>query len=174
MSKLRVKEIAHSNGTQAMTVDANGYIHTPARPAFMVRNTSSDAMTDTGWRTVNLAGTKYTDVGNNVHADGYFICPVDGIYHFDCRMRVDGIGSSYVIMCLSDLITGSSPATGASTQLYGSTYHIDGSPPSNYITMMCSITIELDANTNVMPWLYSADTSITVNTVSSFSGFLVG
>ena len=174
MSKLRVKEIAHSNNTQAISIDSSGRVTTPARPAFMIRNTSNQAMTDSGWRTVNLNGTKYTDVGNNVHTNGYFTCPVDGIYHFDCRMRVDGIGSSYVIMCLSDLTTGSSPATGASTQLYGSTYHIDGTPPSNYITMMTSITIELDANTNVMPWLYSADTSITISTVSSFSGFLVG
>lgn len=158
----------------AMSIDATGRILTPARPAFHIRANPAIAMTASGWRTVNLNGTKYTDIGNNVHADGYFVCPVDGMYQFNCRMRVDGVGGGYLIMALSDLITGTSPASGATTGLYVSTYHIDGSPPSNYQTVQTSVAIHLDANTKVQPWLYSTDTSITVNTTSTFSGFLVG
>jgi hypothetical protein len=81
MSKLRVKEIAHSNGTQALTVDANGFVATPVRSAFLVGLTSS--ITHTNSTVVNWSTT--TGDGFDLNGDidftnNKFTAPVSGIY----------------------------------------------------------------------------------------------
>lgn len=76
MSKLRVKEIAHSNGTQAMTVDANGYIHTPQRPIWKAKMASATSANNT-----IVYDTEDIDTANAFSTStGKYTIPVDGKY----------------------------------------------------------------------------------------------
>ena len=76
MSKLRVKEIAHSNGTQAMTVDANGYIHTPQRPIWKAKMASTTSANNTV-----IYDTEEIDTASGYSTStGKYTIPVDGIY----------------------------------------------------------------------------------------------
>ena len=88
-------------------------------------------------------------------------------------MRFDSVGSGYIVICLASDISGTSTPT-SHTELYYNSYVMNGSPNSTYDSLATSLTIQLSANTNVMPWHISSDTSYTVSTASSFSGFLVG
>ena len=76
MSKLRVKEIAHSNGTQALTVDANGYIHTPQRPVWKATMSAATSANNT-----IVYDTEVIDTASAYStSNGKYTIPVDGIY----------------------------------------------------------------------------------------------
>jgi hypothetical protein len=169
-SIIGVQELQHTNGTSAATIDSSGRILTPARPSFLCRPTTTLSQTTSGWRTVDFATVDH-DIGSNLHADGYFVAPVDGVYHFNFGARLDDIGSGFAIVALAPNNTGTSPSSSA---LYNSSYHIIGTPSSNYHSLNASTTIQLSANDKVVTWVYSADTSWDVHAQSSFSGFLVG
>ena len=170
-SILKVSEIQDpTNSNTALSIDTSGRILTPARPSFLCRPTSTLSQTTSGWRTLDFATVDH-DIGSNLHADGYFVAPVDGVYHFDFGTRLDGINSGFTIIALAHNNTGTSPSDSA---LYRSTYHIIGSPSSNYHSLNTSTTIQLSANDTVVTWVYSTDTSWSVHAQSSFSGFLVG
>ena len=169
-SELGVQTIQHTNGTDAMTIDSSGRVNTPARPAFSCRPTSAIARTSTGWNTLDFDTVDF-DIGSNLHADGYFVCPVDGIYHFDYRVRFDSIGSGFLIIALASATSGVPSSTDS---VYNNSYVIDGDPPTDYQSMMTSTTLKLEAGDNVSPYYYTTDTSYTIQATSSFSGFLVG
>ena len=80
MSKLRVKEIAHSNGTQAMTVDSSGRIATPARPAFVAYRTSAQSLTAGNDRQILQFDQTTRNVGNHFGTSTYyFTVPITGL-----------------------------------------------------------------------------------------------
>lgn len=87
-------------------------------------------------------------------------------------MRLDLVGTSYIIIALSSTLSGNAPD--ASESLYLNTYVINGSPSGSYHTLTSSALVQLTAGTNVMPWHYSADTSYSIKVASHYSGFLVG
>lgn len=170
-SILKVTEIQDpTNSNKALEIDTSGRILTPARPAFSCRPTSAIARTTTGWQTVDFDTVDF-DIGSNLHADGYYVCPVEGIYQFNFRIRFDSIGTGFLIMALAPELSGTPSSSGP---LYLSTYVIDGTPPSNYQSLMTSTTFKFDAGDTVVPRYYTSDTSYTISTASSFSGFLVG
>ena len=170
-SILKVTEIQDpTNSNKALEIDSTGRILTPARPAFSCRPSSGIARTSTGWQTVDFDTVDF-DIGSNLHADGYYVCPVDGIYHFDYSARFDSIGSGFLIIALASETSGTPSSSGA---LFLSTYVIDGDPPTDYQSMTTSTTIKLEAGDNVTPYYYTSDTSYTIQSHSSFSGFLVG
>ena len=169
-SILKVDNIQTSGGTDALTIDSSGRVLQPKKPSFLCRPSAALSQSTAGWRTLDFDTVDH-DIGSNLHADGYFVAPVDGVYHFDYNARLDGVGSGFVIIALGDDNTGTAPST--SSALYNSTYFIIGSPNSSYDSLITATTIELSANDKVVPWVYSADTSWSVATSSSFSGFLV-
>ena len=173
-TSLNVPTIKDSSGTNtAMTIDSSGRILTPARPAFSCRpNGAMNFISQAGWKTTVFQTVDF-DIGSNLNAGGYFVCPVTGIYQFNLHMRFDSVGTSYVIICLASELSGTSTPT-SNANLYFNSYVINGSPNSTYDSLSTSLTISMTAGDNVMPWHYSADTSYTVATASSFSGFLVG
>jgi len=173
-TSLNVPTIKDSSGTNtAMTIDSSGRILTPARPAFSCRpNGAMNFITQAGWKTTVFQTVDF-DIGSNLNAGGYFVCPVTGIYQFNLHMRFDSVGTSYVIICLASELSGTSTPT-SNANLYFNSYVINGSPNSSYDSLSTSLTISMTAGDNVMPWHYSADTFYTVATASSFSGFLVG
>ncbi len=171
-SELGVQTIQHTNGTDAMTIDSSGRILTPARPAFSCRPNGSISISASGWKTVDFDTVDF-DIGSNLNAAGYFVCPVTGVYQFNYHMRLDSIGSGITIICLASETSGTATPT-TNANLYYNTYVINGSPNSTYDSLATSVTIQLSAGTNVAPWHYSADSSYTISPASNFSGFLVG
>lgn len=172
-SILKVSEVQDpTNSNSALTVDSTGRILTPARPAFSCRPNGAISYSASGWKTTVFTTVDF-DIGSNLNAGGYFVCPVTGIYQFNLHMRFDSVGTSYVIICLASELSGTSTPT-SNANLYFNSYVINGSPNSTYDSLSTSLTISMTAGDNVMPWHYSADTSYTVATASSFSGFLVG
>ena len=171
MSKIYVDEIRHSGGAEsALTIDSSGRVLQPNKPSFLCRPSGSMSQVTAGWRTLDFATVDH-DIGSNLHADGYFVAPVDGVYHFDYNARLDSVASGFVIIALAHNNTSTAPLGSA---LYSSTYFIIGSPNSSYDSLTTATTIELNANDKVVPWAYSADTTWSISTSSSFSGFLIG
>ena len=171
-SELGVQTIQHTNGTDAMTIDSTGRILTPARPAFSCRPNGDISYSASGWKATDFDTVDF-DIGSNLNAGGYFVCPVTGIYQFNLHMRFDSVGTGYIIICLASELSGTATPT-TNANLYFNSYVINGSPNSTYDSLSTSLTISMTAGDNVMPWHYSADTFYTVSTASSFSGFLVG
>ena len=170
-SELGVQTIQHTNGTDAMTIDSTGRILTPARPAFSCRPDADISYSASGWKTIDFNTVDF-DIGSNLHSDGYFVCPVSGLYQLNYHVRLDLVGTSYIIIALSSTLSGNAPD--ASESLYLNTYVINGSPSGSYHTLTSSALVQLTAGTNVVPWHYSADTSYTIKLASHYSGFLVG
>mgnify|MGYP005699406847 FL=1 len=172
-SILNVDKIRRAAGsTDALIIDSGDRITTPTRPAFSCRPNGAISVSASGWKTTVFSTVDF-DIGSNLNAGGYFVCPVTGIYQFNLHMRFDGVGSGYVVICLGSEISGTSTPT-SHTELYYNSYVMAGSVNSTYDSVVTSLTIQLDANTNVMPWHISSDTSYTVSVASNFSGFLVG
>ena len=174
-TELDLATIKDGSGTNtAMTIDSTGRILTPARPAFSCRPNGSINVAEnpSGWKTT-VFGIVDFDIGNNLNAGGYFVCPVTGIYQFNLHMRLDSVGSGITIICLGSEISGTSTPT-TNANLYYNSYVINGAPNSTYDSLATSVTISMTAGDTVMPWHYSSDTSYTVQVASSFSGFLVG
>ena len=81
MSKLRVKEIAHSNGTGAITVDSGGGIRPLNTPIFWVWRSTNYTLTSGH---TNMIYDK-VDIDNRSAYDtstGIYTVPVAGIYEF--------------------------------------------------------------------------------------------
>jgi len=173
-SILNVDKIRSNAGTtDGLTIDTNGYVKTPARPAFNAVRSSDLNITATGWQMINIDSVEL-DVGSNYNSSGYYVIPVDGVYQFNLHARFANVGAGFVAMALSDRTSGSSPTTNQTTTLFGNSYVINGSPDATYESLSTSIVKELTANTNVQPWVYSADSNYYISTVTHFSGFLVG
>ena len=172
-SSVNLSTIKDSTGnTTAMTIDSSGRILTPARPAFSCRpNGAMNFINQPYWKTTVFQTVDF-DIGSNLNAGGYFVCPVTGIYQFNYHVRLDLVGTSYIIIALSSTLSGNAPD--ASESLYLNTYVINGSPSGSYHTLTSSALVQLTAGTNVMPWHYSADTSYSIKVASHYSGFLVG
>ena len=85
-SKLGVENIAHTNGTNAMTIDSTGRILTPARPAFRVEKRASNQSLSDSTNTKITFEHETFDIGGNYGSDK-FTAPIAGIYHFNACLR---------------------------------------------------------------------------------------
>lgn len=172
MSTLYVDNIYSKTGTsQALTIDSSGRVTTPARPAFMVRwSTSQTGLSATGYNRLNFDDEVF-DIGGNV-SSGVFTTPVAGVYHFDLSQRFDSVGSGFLILSLSNHAS----TLESSSDLFNTSYRIMGSPASDFQSIETSVTIELPASYVVAPWYYNQiDTSYNLSTTGAhFSGYLVG
>lgn len=86
-SILKYNKAQHTNGTDALTIDSAGRILTPNRPAFGV-STSTSLSINTNWSKMTWStvdwnvGSHWSTTNNN------WTVPIDGIYHFNCCVRV--------------------------------------------------------------------------------------
>ena len=172
MSTLYVDNIYSKTGTsQALEIDSSGRVTTPARPAFCVRWSSSQTgLSATGYNRLNFDNEVF-DIGGNV-SSGVFTTPVSGVYHFNLSQRIDSVGTGFLIIVLSNHASTLETAS----DLFNSSYRIEGAPAPNFKSMQTSITIKLPASYVVAPWYYmQSDTSYTLSTTGAqFSGYLVG
>ena len=80
-STLKVQNIAHTGGTNAITVDSGGRVKLPANPMFAAYRVSSYSIT--GSYTEVPFDAEDIDIGGNYNvSNGRFTAPVDGIYEF--------------------------------------------------------------------------------------------
>ena len=88
-----------------------------------------------------------------------------GVYHISANLRVDGVGSGYLLMFLLNNLGTS-----------GDAYLIDGNPAGNYEGFAMSHTMHLTAGDEISIRIFnSSDTSWSIVGGSSFlSGHLVG
>lgn len=172
-SVLKVNEIQHTGGTSALTVDSNGTIQMPQKPAWRISLASAQSGTTAGGAPEVVLWDKTSNENCFIQGDltynsstGLLEVGVGGIYQINSNIRVDSVGTGYLVMRI--LINGIS--TGSSE-----TYSIEGAPSADYQTMTATDTFKLSASDNIRISVYSStDTSWSVSSSSTFSGFLVG
>lgn len=170
-STLKVNEIQNLSGTSAMTIDSSGTILMPQKPAWRLGLTAPQSETTTGGvgQLVNWTNTSTDNCfiqGDLSYSSGVLTCNVAGVYQINANIRVDDIGSGYLIVriLINDNSTNNTE-----------TYSIVGTPSSNYQTIVAVDTYKLNAGDNIRTRVAaSADTSWNIAEQSTFSGFLVG
>lgn len=149
MSKLHVNEInakdsdltIKTSNVTAMTIDSNGYVTTPNRPAFYVHTPGGSAGgggdgTANGYLAFSV--TKH-NVGN--HFDGTnFTCPVAGLYSFTWHILSTGVNPpNWHYGFISHAPSGGSSSAYAYSQvyLYNETNVQTGTHHGATVTILC-------------------------------------
>ena len=172
-SELHVDAIKHSGGTSAMTIDSNGRVLQPSVPAFRVglaaaqSITSSSANIDIEWdEGTSSDNDNCFSQGGFSWSSGIVTVPISGVYQFDTSVRLDNVGSGYVVL---KMVRNND---GASNKEY---FSIDGDLATNYGTLVLGGVFKLTASDTVRVTIYSdTDSSYNVNSSSIFSGHFVG
>ena len=98
-STLKVQNIAHTGGTNALTIDSTGRILTPARPAFSVKRNGNQGITNNTAEKIQW-NQKTFDIGSNFDhtTNYYFTVPITGIYQLQYNLRLENLDTagSYV------------------------------------------------------------------------------
>ena len=171
-SILKVDSIQNAAGTAAMTIDSNGTILMPQKPAWRLgldvaqsetTNGSHDILFDktTGENCFIQGDLTYTA------ATGILEVGVAGVYQVNSVVRVDDVGTGFLILRIKI----NNDESGASE-----TYSMEGAPASNYQGLTASDTFKLAAGDNIRINIFAqTDTSWSIARWSAhFSGFLVG
>ena len=80
-SIIKVDQIQNAAGVGGLTIDSNGVVATPARPAFSVYRDSSTLEALTG--TIVFNGTRSNVGGHYSTSTGKFTAPIAGLYQFN-------------------------------------------------------------------------------------------
>ena len=172
-STLKVNEIQHTGGTTAMTVDSSGRILQPAKPAFRIARSGNSAQTTAGGIGVICPFDVISDTSQNCFNQGGFTfsggvvtVPVDGVYQLNANLRVDGIGSGYLVGRIT---------INASTTNQAETYAITGDPAADYQSFNMSECFKLETGDTIEFRIATQnDTSWTFAGASTASGYLIG
>jgi len=171
VNTLDVATIRASNGTTAATIDSSGRVFQPTKPAFRVtlggNQSVSGALTE---HVVSFAETAASQncfiQGGITLSSGVITVPVDGVYTFNMVLRVDGIGSGYLLGQLRRNSDGAGQK---------SLYVLAGTPMPNQQFLTGSTTFKLDAGDTIDVTVFANnDSSFTVIAYSEISGHLVG
>jgi len=174
-SILKVSEIQDpTNGNTALSIDSNGVIVRSVVPAWRATAIHDDRTSGT---TAPVTWSTATDTNDNRRyrlggvtlggssPDNHeFTVPVTGLYQLNVNMRLDEIGTGYVIVYLR-----------VNDSTVSDAYSIEGQPSSSYQTMTICEVYYMEANDQVSVWVgTSADSSFEIDANSTFSGVLVG
>ena len=173
-SILKVDTIQNTGGTTGLTIDSDGVVTRPVIPAWRVGLTASQSITTAGgsgtdviWNDTSSADFNFLNGGCTL-SSGVITVPVAGIYQCNAVVRFDSVAaSSYIIM---RILKNNSQT--AQQELYV----IDGNSHStDYNSINGSDVLECAAGDTLrVSGMASADSNWSVNTVSKFSGFLIG
>jgi len=172
-STLKVQNIAHTGGTNAIAIDSSGRVTRPVLPAWRVGRTANATISSGHGTTTVIDFNETSNTTRNLFiqggctiSSGVVTVPVAGIYHVETSLRLDDIGSGYVVVRIM---------RNSDTDSQRGTYMIEGAPASNYFTIQDSTIFKLDASDTLkVDYYVSADTSFQINVRSYFSGYLVG
>ena len=157
--------------TSASTIDSSKVLPSgqTAWPAFRLSLTpdqdesATNVEVDVVWNQ-SSGENRYIQGGMSL-SSGVITVPVDGIYLFSVGLRINNIGSGYVI----GHIAKNNDYTGQSEL-----YIIDGNPPSDYVNLTGSTHFKMTAGDNVRASVFvQTDTSWKVDDNSVFSGSLI-
>jgi hypothetical protein len=183
MSKLRVQEIAHSNGTTAMTVDASGNVSRSVIPAWFYNPSGTQTFTNTTtmapitvWAVDNGLGDlrprTFQQGGITLTDSTYVTVPVTGLYYIEFTARIssltDGVYARTAISINNETEQNTLVRHGGGEleDIY-----------SGYLSLSASGIYNLTANDNIRCLLSNeSDTSwsgVTVNDCH-FSGYFIG
>ena len=168
-SILNVDQIGHStSGTTALTVDSNGRILTPARPAFRaVLGTATAGQNYTTQQLIPVDTEKF-DIGNNFDlSTKEFVAPIAGVYQFNALMAFGGVAQATSValyLLKNDVIETDT----------GNQVSSDDPQGGGQVSISYSGCFQLAANDKVeFQFIVIADTASNINS-AEFSGFLVG
>ena len=156
-------------GVTGLEIDSSGRMTTPSVPAWRVSTSGNQSVSSTGYAQVQLGLTStqncFLNGGVTISSDEVVV-PVTGIYAVHSYVRVDSLGTGYIQLgiTVNGIRTGNSDS-----------YSIEGSPPSNYVTVNVSDVFSVNATDTFRLEVYaSTDSSYTINGNTVFSGHLVG
>lgn len=172
MSKLRVKEIAHSNGTKVIGVNSDGSMPMPKQPRFYGQKASNQTLPRTV--TTKMTGFTTAEIDNHSAFDGTtFTCPVAGDYYLFGSQYINftSAGNDGESMEIYLRINGTTRARGIFRN--ETTRDIDN------ITLQVSFMRTLAVNDTVELWVYAADNNggdatAEGDTGSYFGGYMLG
>ena len=174
-SILKVNTIQDAtNSNTAMSIDSSGRVSLPLVPAFRVGLASTQTITtaDSNETVTWDDGTSSDSIncftqGGFSWSSGIVTVPISGVYQFDMTLRIDGIGSGYVIgkIVKNNVHTGNDEY-----------YTIEGSPASDYQAVTTGGVFKCSASDTIKATVYAeSDSSFTVDHGGSiFSGHLIG
>jgi len=172
-SILKVDTIQNTGGTTGLTIDSSGRVTQPALPAWRIGRGSTytvtsgqAANTDVNFNLTSDTARRFFIQGGCTASSGTVTVPVSGIYSVSTTVRLDAVGSGYVIMQIR-INNDSSGSDGS--------YNIKTGFGSSYHSWSENTIFKLDANDVVRVKYYvSADSNFEVHYLSYFSGFLIG
>lgn len=169
MSTVFVDNISNQAGTSAMTIDTNGVVTTPARPAFSAYRDSSTVEALTG--TLVFNGTR-SNVGNHYNTStGKFTAPIAGLYQFN--FAGFGVNSAATVIAANSSVYVTLINETTSTDLARS--YVLSVSTASYPNVSFASMVSLAANDVVRldvggQYVYSDATDVYL----TFSGYLVG
>ena len=161
-STLKVQNIQHTGGTDAMAIDSTGRVTTPARPSFRAKPSSTGTIAvnnDLVFADVTTTSFGCHNVGGHYNTStGIFTCPVDGLYFFQFNVYQENTTDTEV-----DLFVNSNGVANGRFFATGDSYG----------TCNVSNSLLLSANDQVKGRVVVGTAYVNAS-VSSFSGFLIG
>ena len=162
---LEVDTIKNTSGTSALTIDSNGTVSQPVKPAFHIRYNTQSGI---NFSNTTAAGTAYYNSstleeqgGSNFNiSTGQYVVPVTGFYFFNFTGRFDNVAASYFYVTLEG------------SQTIG---RYLSSLQTTYLAVTVSGAAHLTAGEHIKVVITSSgDTSVDINADSYFQGFLLG
>ena len=174
-STLKVNEIQNSSGITAITVDSSGAVLRDRIPYWNASVPQTNGLNIAGvWTKLAFVTAAFggmtnagsTGQGNSafVNASNRYVAPVAGLYFAKFNLRLDSVGSGYVISSIYK--------NGSGVTKYR---EIVGTPSSTYETCSSSGIFEMAAGDYLEAWInVNADTSVNFDSDNSFIGYLIG
>ena len=167
---IKVDTIQNNGGTTGLTIDSSGRVTRNVVPAFRIGRTSDQSSTTTGSEVTVLFDDFDSDncfiQGGMSLSSGVVTAPIAGLYQFNMNLRINNIGSGFIIgkIVINNEVSNNKEV-----------YIIDGNPASDYTNLPGSEVFKLQANDNVRFQIYSqADNNYNISLNSSASGVFIG
>ena len=167
-SKTNVPLKLVTNDTIQMTIDGSGRVTMPNQPAFGIKmnavsgiNATSSTQVASGTTYFNSSSLQQTGGSNFAVGTGRFTAPVSGFYQFNVSMRFDGFNGNYLYITLVD----NGAAISRNLTSVAFTYKTLTFSKAHYLHANDYSEIHINC---------SGDTSVTLDSDSYFSGFLIG
>ena len=171
-SKLGVQNIAHTNGTNAMTIDSSGGVLFPNRPAFRAeKRTPSQSITENVTTKITFEHQEF-DIANNYDpSTSRFTAPVSGVYNFNVLLRA--ISNSGTMEYVAIYLYKNGSAFTDVFQMQTSANNMMNSHLGNSVTVQLTASDYVEIHANI------SGTSPAIQNFASghrtwFSGFLIG